>query len=140
MFLIVAFLIFTGALFGAGYMVWHVPQQETEEVLSGRLRELRARSGSVRTRTAGDLLKREKRGPLAALGDFVSWVGVLRRLQLHIDQANLKYRAAEVFTLAVLIAVLTYVVSGFIVPMYFLRVLLAAGLGAIPIFYINFKR
>ena len=110
MFILVAFVIFAVALSGAGYMVWHVPQQETEELLAARLRELRANSG-VRTRSTPDLFKREKRGSLAALGDFVSWIGILRRLQMHIDQANLKYRAAEVFTLAVLIAVGSYAYS-----------------------------
>lgn len=139
MFVLIAFMIFAAALSGAAYVVWHVPQQESEALLAGRLRELRARSG-VRTRSTPDLFKREKRGPLAALGDFVSWIGVLRRLQMNIDQANLKYRAAEVFTLVVLITVLTYAVLGFFVSMFFLRVLLAIGLGSIPIFYINFKR
>jgi tight adherence protein B len=139
MFVLVAFLIFAAALSGAAYLVWHVPQQESEELLAGRLRELRARTG-VRTRSTPDLFKREKRGSLAALGDFVSWIGVLRRLQLHIDQANLKYRAAEVFTLAVLITVLSYVVFGFVISMFFLRTLFAVGLGSIPILYINFKR
>lgn len=139
MFVLVAFVIFAAALSGAGYLVWYVPQQESEQLLAGRLRELRARSG-MRTRSAPDLFKREKRGPLASLGDFVSWIGALRRLQMHIDQANLKYRAAEVFTLMVLITVLTYAVSGFFISMFFLRLVLAAGLGSIPISYINFKR
>ena len=139
MFVLVAFVIFAAALSGAGYLVWYVPQQESEQLLAGRLRELRARSG-MRTRSAPDLFKREKRGPLASLGDFVSWIGALRRLQMHIDQANLKYRAAEVFTLMVLITVLTYAVSGFFISMFLLRLVLAAGLGAIPISYINFKR
>ena len=139
MFVLVAFVIFAAALSGAGYLVWYVPQQESEQLLAGRLRELRARSG-MRTRSAPDLFKREKRGPLASLGDFVSWIGALRRLQMHIDQANLKYRAAEVFTLMVLITVLTYAVSGFFISMFFLRLVLAAGLGSIPLSYINFKR
>lgn len=139
MFVLVAFVIFAAALSGAGYLVWYVPQQESEQLLAGRLRELRARSG-MRTRSAPDLFKREKRGPLASLGDFVSWIGALRRLQMHIDQANLKYRAAEVFTLMVLITVLTYAVSGFFISMFLLRLVLAAGLGSIPISYINFKR
>jgi tight adherence protein B len=139
MFLFVAFLIFAAALFGAGYMVWNVPQQESQEVLASRLRELRARTG-VRTRSAPDLFKREKRGPLATLGDFVSWIGILRRLQMNIDQANLKYRAAEVFTLTVIITVFFYALFGFLISMFVLRLLLAAALGSIPILYINFKR
>ncbi len=35
-----------------------------------------------------------ERGSLASLGDFIYWIGLLRRLQDYIDQANLKYRAA----------------------------------------------
>src|SRR5438552_18362468 len=95
MFVFIAFLIFTGALFAAAWYLFAVPQQAAQQVLAGRLRELRARSGT-RTRTAPDLLRREQRGSLAYLGDFVGWVAVLRRLQTYIDQANLKYRAAEV--------------------------------------------
>lgn len=139
MFLFVAFLIFAGALLGAGYMVWHVPQQESQEILAARLRELRSQTG-VRTRSTPDLFKREKRGPLAALGDFVSWIGVLRRLQMHIEQANLKYRAAEVFTLSVLIGVISYVVFGWLISMFVLKLLLSVGLGYLPVAYINFKR
>ncbi len=139
MFLFVAFPIFAAALFFAGYMVWNVPRQESQEVLAGRLRELRARTG-VRARSTPDLFKREKRGPLAALGDFVSWIGILRRLQMNIDQANLKYRAAEVFTLTVIVAVFFYILFGFLISMFVLRLLLAAALGSIPILYVNFKR
>ena len=43
MFVFIAFLIFSGALFGAAYMAFHVPQQESQQILAGRLRELRAR-------------------------------------------------------------------------------------------------
>ena len=61
-----------------------------------RLRELRA---NVRSRAKGqpELLRQQRRGTFAALGDFVAWIGILRRLQAYIEQANLKYRAAEVF-------------------------------------------
>jgi tight adherence protein B len=102
MFAIVAFLIFSVALFGAGYYVWSVPQQAAEEALGGRLRELRAHMRG-RSKAAPDLVRREQRGSLAFLGDLVNWVGVLRRLQDVIEQANLKYRAADVFGLSVLL-------------------------------------
>jgi tight adherence protein B len=104
MFLLLAFLIFSVALFAAGYYVWSVPQQAAGEVLGARLRELRAHAGT-RTKTAPDLLRREHRGAFAFLGDLVNWIGVLRRLQELIDQANLKYRAADVFGLSVLLGV-----------------------------------
>ena len=91
MFLLIAFLIFTGALGAAAYYVWSVPQKHSEDILSARLRELRLSGGGF-VRTSSDLVRREQRGPLAPLGDFVEWIGVLRRLQELIDQANLKYR------------------------------------------------
>ena len=49
--------------------------------------------------------RQEHRGSFAFLGDLVTWVGVLRRLQDLIEQADLKYRAADVFGLSVLLAV-----------------------------------
>src|SRR5688500_8646182 len=105
----IAFLIFSAALFGAAYYVWVLPKQAENDVLVGRLRELRARSG-MRSRSTPDLIKRETRGSLAAMGDFVEWLGVLRRLQEYIDQANLKYRASEVFSLALLLFAGSYLV------------------------------
>jgi tight adherence protein B len=103
MFAIVAFLIFSVALFAAGYYVWSVPQQAAEQMLGTRLRELRAHARG-RTKAAPDLLRREHRGAFAFVGDLVTWIGVLRRLQELIEQANLKYRAADVFGLSVLLA------------------------------------
>jgi tight adherence protein B len=135
MLVVIAFLIFSGALFGAAYMVFHVPQQESEQILVGRLRELRARSG-VRAKAAPDLIKRDSRGPLASLGDFVSWLGILRRLQMYIDQANLKYRAAEVFTLSVLLTAGFFLIFRIFISMFALQVLLAAGIGSLPVVYI----
>ena len=100
MFMFFAFLIFSGAMGAAAYYVWSVPRQQERAKLAGRLRELRL-SGGARARMA------EGPGPARAaraarsLGDFVAWIGVLRRLQESIDQANLKYRAADVFALCV---------------------------------------
>src|SRR5580698_7835181 len=112
MFLFISFLIFAAALGAAGYYVWWVPREQAQELLAARLRELRV-SGGARIRAATDLVRREQRGSLAFLGDFVSWVGVSRRLQLYIDQANLKYRATDVFVLCLIIAVLVYILLGF---------------------------
>ncbi len=139
MFLFIAFLIFTGALAAAGYYVFTIPQQAAETVLAVRLRELRSRSGS-RSRSAPDLLKHETRGSLAFLGDFISWLGVLRRLQQWIDQANFKYRAAEVVIFCVLLALGTYFVFGFFLSLWFLRIVLSLGIGALPIGYIKNRR
>jgi tight adherence protein B len=104
MFTIVAFLIFAIAMFTAGYYVWTVPEQAAQQVLGGRLRELRAHARRS-ARSAPDLLRREHRGSFAVLGDLVKWMGVMRRLQELIEQANLKYRAADVFGLAMLLGV-----------------------------------
>jgi tight adherence protein B len=138
MFLFIAFLIFTAAMFGAAYYVFSIPQQEAQQVLAARLRDLRVRSGT-RSKAAPDLLRRETRGSLAFLGDFISWLGVLRRLQLYIDQANLKYRAAEVAALCVLLAVGVYLIT-FPISIWFIRLLLALFIGSIPLVYIRFKR
>src|ERR1700730_9160581 len=113
MFFFISFLIFTFALGGAAYYVWYVPREHAQEMLAARLRELRV-SGGARLRAATDLVRREQRGSLATLRPFVSWLGILRRLQLYIDQANLKYRAAEVFALCLIIAVTVYIILGFV--------------------------
>ena len=136
MFFFIALLLFTGALAAAGYYAWSVPQQQAQEILATRLRELRMSSG-VRTRTSSDLVRREQRGRLAALGDFVAWIGMLRRLQLYIEQANLKYRATEVFALCVMIAVGVYFTLGLMgLSLLLLRIGLALVLGAAPVIYI----
>ncbi len=139
MFLFIAFLIFTGALAAAGYYVFSIPQQAAQTILAGRLRELRSRSSS-RSRSAPDLLKRETRGSLAFLADFISWLGVLRRLQQWIDQANFKYRAAEVVILCVLLAAGTYLFLGLFLSLWVLRIVLSLGIGALPIGYIKNRR
>jgi tight adherence protein B len=138
--LLVAFLIFTGALLIAGYYVWTVPQQEASDSLTVRLRELRTqtRSGS---RPPSDLIHREQRGTFAFLGDFFSWLGVMRRLQTYIVQANLKYRAADVAGLSLALGIGFFLLFGlFGMQLFLLRLLLSALVGAIPIAYIRVKR
>lgn len=137
MFLLIAFLIFTGAMGAAAYYAFAVPHQKSNDVLAGRLRELRV-AGGARTRRSQDLVLREQRGSLAFLGDFVSWIGILRRLQDYIDQANLKHRAAEVFALCVVITVAVYLFFGVLgMTLLVLRVAISLGLGAIPVIYIS---
>src|SRR5438067_4429001 len=137
MFVLAAFLIFSVAMFAAGYYVWSVPQQEAGQVLGGRLRELRAHARS-RAKSAPELLRREHRGSFAFLGDLVTWVGVLRRLQEIIEQANLKYRAADVFGLSVLMAGAAFVVFGLAGGwnLLFVQLLAAAAVGSAPVVYI----
>lgn len=135
-FTFIAFLIFATALLIAGYAVWSVPQQQSQDMVTARLREVRAHLGS-RTRAAPDLVRRERRGSFAYLGDFISWLGVLRRVQDYVDQANLKYRAADVFVLSVVIAVSAYILLGFLgLSLWLLRILLTAALAALPLLYI----
>lgn len=136
MFLVIAFVIFTGALMAAGYFVFSVPQQEAEQVLASRLRELRLRTGT-RTRSAPDLLRRERRGQLAFLGDFFQWIGLLRRLQEYIQQANLKYRASDVFVFCIMLAAGMYLVLGvFGMSLVLLRIGFSLGFGFLPVGYI----
>src|SRR2546427_82337 len=136
----VAFLFFTVALLIAGYYVWSVPQQQASDSLSIRLREMRTQSRSG-ARAPSDLIQREHRGSLAFLGDFVSWLGVMRRLQTYIVQANLKYRAADVVGLSLALAIAFFLLVGlFGLQFFVLRVLLSLLAGAIPIAYIRHVR
>ena len=137
MFFVASFLIFSVALFAAGDFVWTVPEQEAEQMLGGRLRELRANMRS-RSKGASELVRREHRGSFAFLGDLVTWVGILRRLQETIEQANLKYRAADVFGFSVLLAVTGFVVFGFGVgwSLLFVQLLVAVAFGMAPVVYI----
>src|SRR5437879_10907368 len=121
-FFLIAFALFSLVLYSVGYYLWSVPQQHAEHDLGGRLRELRAH---MRGRAkAPELLRREHRGSFAFLGDLVTWVGVLRRLQVTIEQANLKYRAADVFGVSVVLGVGTFLVLTLFGGMLFLRILL----------------
>src|SRR3954454_2878329 len=132
MFVAIAFLIFSCALFGAAYYAFTVPQQAENQVLVGRLRELRARSGQ-RTRSAPDLIRREERGALAALGDFIEWIGLIRRLQEMIDQANMRYRAPEVASFSLLLFLGVYFFCGLFIPVLLVKLALAVVIAATPI-------
>ena len=138
-FFLITGVLFSIALYAAGYYVWSVPEQEAAERLGHRLRELRAHMRS-RNQRAPELLRREHRGQFAFLGDLVSWVGVLRRLQTIIEQANLKYRAADVFGLSVALAVCCFLLTTLFGMMFFLRILLAVMAGLGPVAYVMRKR
>jgi tight adherence protein B len=126
--------LFSLALYGVGYYLWSVPEQQAANDLGGRLRELRAH---MRTRTkAPELLRREHRGSFAFLGDLVTWVGVFRRLQDLINQADLRYRAADVFAISLAIGVGAFLLFSLFGMMFFLRVMFAVGAGFIPVAYI----
>ena len=137
--LLVAFLIFFGALLAAAYYAFVVPQEAANQLLVARLRELRARGG-LRSRRAPDLVRREERGRFAFVGDFASWVGPLRRFQDRIDQADLRYRAAEVFALSLGIGTMAWIVLTFTVPLLMVRLVLTAVFAAIPLVWIEYKR
>ena len=124
------------ALFGAGYYVWSVPEHEASNMLGTRLRELRAHMRG-RSKGASELLRREQRGTFAFLGDLVAWVGVLRRLQEIIEQANLKYRAADVFGFSLVLAGASFVILGIAgSSLLLVRLLAAAAIGSVPVVYI----
>ncbi len=136
-FLFIAFVIFSGALLGAGYYVWSVPERQAQQMLAGRLRELRARGGVGRTRSSPDLIHREKESAFAFLSNFLAWIGPVRRLQESITQANLKYRAADVLALGMGIALVVYFALGLLgMAMLALRLIFAFGMGCLPVVYI----
>ena len=135
-FFFVAFLIFSTALLVAGHYAWSVPEKEASRQLNHRLRTLRASMRS-RSRNAPELLRQEHRGSFAFLGDLVTWIGILRRLQELIDQANLKYRAADVFGLSVVLAAGVFLLLSLIgSATLVLRLLLGVVFGLGPVIYI----
>lgn len=136
MFAIAAFLIFSVALFVAAWFVWVVPRNEEARILEARLRGARAAVRTQKDRGAADLIHRERRGSLAFWGDFVSWLGVVNRLQVIIQQANLSYRAADVAALSIGISVLSWLVLSLFIPIQALRLLFAVALGSGPIVYV----
>jgi tight adherence protein B len=135
MFILVAMLIFSVAMYLAAYYVWTVPQQEAERALAGRMRELRANMRS-RDKKGPGLLRQEQRGAFAFLGDLVTWVGVLRRLQDLIDQANLKYRAADVFGVGVALGLLAFGLLALTGGTILLKLLIAVVIALVPVLYI----
>ena len=136
MFFFVAFLIFTGALAATAYYVWSAPRQEAQELLANRLRELRL-AGGGRSRTAADLVRREQTGRFAPFTGLVAWVGVHRRLQVYIDQANLRYRGSDLLLLCVAIAAVFYLLLGLTgLDLLILRIGISLAAGSLPIVYI----
>ena len=135
-FFLITGVMFSLALYAAGYFVWSVPEQEDAERMGGRLRELRANMRS-RNQKAPELLRREHRGSFAFMGDLVTWLGVLRRLQETIEQANLRYRAADVAGLSLILVVCAFLLFTLFNVMFFLRVLLSLMVGMMPLLYIT---
>ncbi len=142
MFLFAAFLIFSGALLGATYYIYAVPKEEESRALIARLREIRAKSGGTRaSRGVSDLMIQEQQGRFTALTDFFVWVGPVRRLQEHIVQADLKYKAGDVLTLSVIIALAVYFLLGlFGMSLLALRAVFALAAGSLPIAWIRRAR
>jgi tight adherence protein B len=139
MFLFVAFLIFSGALFAAAYYAWVTPQRAENQALIGRLREIRTRTGTPRIRGGGDLLQQQE--GLNVVGRFFAWIGIQRRLQKVITQADLTYKAGNVLVLCVALGVVTYFFCGLIgIPIVLVNITMALLVGYLPIAFINFMR
>lgn len=134
MFVLVAFVIFSGALLAAAYYVWSVPQQQETEAISNRLRELRVRTGAPRRTTSADLLRTESKGTFAFMGEFMAWFRVLGRLQEMIDQANLKYRAVDAMVVSLILFVAAYFATGlFGLDLLMQQLVLGVVVAAIPV-------
>jgi len=140
-FFLVAFALFAGAFYAAGYYIFTIPQKAAAGTLQQRLRELRANAASGERRASrADLFRREERGSFAWLGDFVSWGGALGRLQMMINQADMKYRAADVAGLTIVLFAGCVLIFGLFMPLLALRVLFSALIASIPIFIVSRKR
>lgn len=131
-----SFLIFAGCLLAAGYMVWTLPAQRSGRMLAARLREVRMQSGS-RARTPADLIVRERASGAETLAKWLGRLGGLSRLQELIDQANLRYRAAEVALASLAIAGVSFALLGALgFRLALLRLLVAGAVGSLPLVYI----
>ena len=138
MFVLVAFFLFSAALFGSAWFVWVIPRRKEERLLDVRLRSVRtSRSGN---RSGNDLLRRERAGTLQFLGGFIGGLHLAKRLQTRIDQADLAWRAVDVVGISAAILLVGYVVFDFLVPILLLRLALSLLLGSVPIFYIQRRR
>jgi tight adherence protein B len=140
LFFLVAFLLFSGAFFAAGYYVFAMPEKAAAGTLQHRLRDLRAQATGERQSSRADLFRREERGSFAWLGELISWGGTLARLQTTINQADMKYRAADVAGLTVLLFIGSFFIFGLAIPLLLLRFLFAALFALIPYFVISRKR
>jgi len=129
-------IIFSIILYGVAHYAWVIPQQEQSKELAGRLRDLRTATRS-KSRSGSDLIKREALGTFSFLAKFFEWAGVLRRLQVMIKQADLKYKATDVLALSVITAVIIYLILGFVMDLYLLRLLLSLLIGLLPVMYIS---
>ncbi len=86
-------------------------------------------------------MRREEHGVFAVLGKLFEWIAPLRRLQVYIRQANLKYRSQDVMVVSIGIAVLVYLIEEVAGLHILLLKLLIAGLcGYLPIFLIVRRR
>ncbi len=140
-FFLVAFLLFAAALLAAGYYVVGVPEKAAAGTLRERLREVRAlAAGGEGRSTRADLFRREERGSFAWLGELISWGSTLAKLQKTINQANMKYRAADVAGITMLLFVGAFLLFGLFIPILVLRFLFAALFALIPYFIITRKR
>lgn len=135
-FFLASFLIFAGCLLAAGHLVWTLPAQRSGRMLAARLREVRIQAGG-RARSPADLILRERTSGAEALARWLGRVGGLSRLQEYIDQANLRYRAAEVVLASLAIAVVSFALLGALgFRLALLRLLAAAAIGSLPLVYI----
>jgi tight adherence protein B len=135
-------ILFSAAFYYVGRRIWQQPLQAENEALQQRLREVRLRMGAARSRRGGaNILRRQEAGRFASLAGFLEWMGPLRRLQQLITQADLRYKATDVFVICLGI----FFVSFLLFSLFGLKNLLAllaisTTLAALPVFYINFQR
>jgi len=141
MFFFTAFLIFLGAFFGAGYLVWVAPRRETADSLGRRLRELRSRPGGASRGFGGDLVRRREQGRFDFLSGFFSLFGALDKLQEQIDQANLRYKASSVFALCFGLGFLCFAILGLLgLNILAIQLVGAAAAAWLPVAYIRTLR
>ncbi len=133
------FLFFTGAAaIACEYAVWG-PERRAAEAAERRLRGLRAERVQ---RKAGPLLRERSLSSVGFLDQIYSQLRVMRQLQAMLEQAALPYKAGAVLSTGVIIAAATIVLGEVlqIFPVRILEIMVAFGLGFLPIYYVLWKR
>ncbi|HEU0122336.1 MAG TPA: type II secretion system F family protein [Bryobacteraceae bacterium] len=139
-FFFISFMLFAAAFLAAGYYLFSLPEKSAAGMLQHRLRELRAHAAGAERRTSRtDLVRREERGSFAWLGDLISG-GVLARLQRMIQQADMKYRAADVAGVSGVLFLAAFFLLGLFIPLLALRSLFSVMLALVPLLIIARKR
>lgn len=136
---ILIFLIFTAATYVACYLAFWGPEKKAAEDRARRFRGLRAERVQ---QEAVSLLKQRSLSSVGFLDQIYSRLRLMRQLQKTLEQAALPWAAGAVLSACLLLAAGCFLITFLLnlVPMLLLQVLLALGVGLLPVAYVSWKR